>query len=185
MRLGIDDLHPGGATVDESITAIGWMKEHGLDLADVSIGFNTDNMQGNIPIGTLGGMVENATRVRTEVGIPIATSWNLGQPELANKVIQEELLDLILLGPSRPRERPLARVRCAAPRLPRPLQPRPRAGPGGSATYAAPMKPSVGQHPLTVQSSLTSPESQQQLPSSKRPHFPKNSPNWRAELENA
>ncbi|MEW1808368.1 NADH:flavin oxidoreductase/NADH oxidase [Pseudarthrobacter sp. NPDC080039] len=98
MRLGIDDLHPDGATVDESITAIGWMKEHGLDLADVSIGFNTNNMQGEIPIGALGGMVKNATRVRTEVGIPVATSWNLGQPELANKVIQEDLLDLVYLG---------------------------------------------------------------------------------------
>ncbi|MCU1631419.1 MAG: PfvD [Micrococcaceae bacterium] len=98
MRLGIDDLHPDGVTVDESVTAIRWMKEHGLDLADVSIGFNTDNMQGDIPIGTLGGMVKNAARVRDEVGIPIATSWNLGQPELANKVIEEELLDLVYLG---------------------------------------------------------------------------------------
>lgn len=98
MRLGIDDLHPDGVTVDESVTAIGWMKDHGLDLADLSIGFNTDNMSGDIPIGVLGGMVKNATRVKEEVGIPVATSWNLGQPEIANRVIEENLLDLVYLG---------------------------------------------------------------------------------------
>ena len=74
------------------------MTEHGLDLADISLGFNTDMMQGDIPIGALGGMVKNATRVRTEVGIPVATSWNLGQPELANRVMEEDLLDLVYLG---------------------------------------------------------------------------------------
>nr|AFF18624.1 PfvD [Arthrobacter sp. JBH1] len=98
MRLGIDDLHPDGVTVDESITAIGWMKEHGLDLADVALGFNADMVQSDIHTSALGGMVKNATRVRTEVGIPVATSYNLGQPELANRVIEEDLLDLVYLG---------------------------------------------------------------------------------------
>lgn len=98
IRLGIDDLHPDGVTVDESITAIGWMKEHGLDLADVALGFNADMVQSDEITSALGGMVKNATRVRTEVGIPVATSYNLGQPELANRVIEEDLLDLVFLG---------------------------------------------------------------------------------------
>jgi len=100
------------------------MKEHGLDLADVSIGFKTDDMQGEIPIGALGGMVKNGTRVRTEVGLPVATSWNLGQPELANKVIEEDLLDLVYLlwalhpachppGTPRPGRRPVRHRRPA------------------------------------------------------------------------
>jgi 2,4-dienoyl-CoA reductase-like NADH-dependent reductase (Old Yellow Enzyme family) len=100
MRLGIDDLHPGGIEVDESITAISWMKEHGLDLADLSIGFNTDDMRGDVPIGKLGGMLGHAKRVRDEVDIPVATSWNLGVPELANQVIADEGIDLIYLGRS-------------------------------------------------------------------------------------
>ncbi len=45
MRLGSDDLNEKGVQFDESIIAIGWMKEHGLDMADLSIGFNTDDMK--------------------------------------------------------------------------------------------------------------------------------------------
>lgn len=45
MRLGSDDLNPDGAQLDDAVVAIGWMKEHGLDLADLSLGFNTDAMQ--------------------------------------------------------------------------------------------------------------------------------------------
>jgi hypothetical protein len=124
------------------------------------------------------GMVKNASRVRTEVSILIATSWNLGQPELANRVAEEELLDLIYL------DRPaLANVHWSTLRgswaTKTPSASSPRTGPGGSATSAAPMKPSAGPQPLIVQSSQRSPESQQQLPSSKRLLFPKNSPSWK------
>ena len=73
------------------------MKEHGLDLADLSLGFNTDAMV-NPPFNDVGFMVERASRVRREVGIPVATSWNLGVPQNADRVIREELIDLVMLG---------------------------------------------------------------------------------------
>lgn len=57
MRLGSDDLNPAGTQFDDAVTAIGWMKEHGLDLADLSLGFNTDAMQAN-PFNDPGFMVE-------------------------------------------------------------------------------------------------------------------------------
>ena len=41
MRLGSDDLNESGVQFDESVVAVRWMKHHGLDLADLSIGFNT------------------------------------------------------------------------------------------------------------------------------------------------
>lgn len=75
MRLGSDDLHPDGTQFDESVTAIGWMKEHGLDLADLSFGGNTDDMRENI-FSTPRAFVERAHRVWTEVGLPVAASWN-------------------------------------------------------------------------------------------------------------
>ena len=97
MRLGMDDLHPDGANTEESIVVVGWMKEHGLDLADLSLGFNTDEMNENL-FNDPGFMVGRANRVREEVGIPVATSWNLGGPEYANSVIKAEKIDLVYLG---------------------------------------------------------------------------------------
>ena len=97
MRLGSDDLNDKGVQFDESVTAIGWMKQHGLDMADLSIGFNTDEMK-VMPFADLAFMVERGTRVRREVGIPVGVSWNLGLPAVADRVIREELIDLVFLG---------------------------------------------------------------------------------------
>ncbi|MFN7644840.1 MAG: hypothetical protein ACK5PW_17435 [Burkholderiales bacterium] len=79
MRLGSDDLNPAGTQFDDALAAVAMMKAHGLDLADLSIGFNTDDMNPK-PFADLAFMVERAARVRREVGIPVATSWNLGLP---------------------------------------------------------------------------------------------------------
>lgn len=97
MRLGVDDLHPDGVSVEESIVAIAQMKEHGLDLADVSLGFNTDEMS-TMPFDQPSFMIDTARRIRDEVQIPMATSWNLGVPAVADQVIREESLDMVFLG---------------------------------------------------------------------------------------
>jgi len=97
MRLGCDDLHPQGTQFEDSLLAIRMMKEHGLDLADLSLGFNTDQMV-NPPMNQPGFMVERAHRVRRELGIAVAASWNLGVPREADRVIREELIDLVMLG---------------------------------------------------------------------------------------
>ncbi len=97
MRLGSDDLNEKGVQFDESVIAIGWMTQHGLDMADLSIGFNTDDMK-VIPFADLAFMVERGTRVKREVGIPVGVSWNLGLPAVADRVIREELIDLVFLG---------------------------------------------------------------------------------------
>ena len=97
MRLGADDLHERGVQFDESIIAVRMMKQHGLDLADLSVGFNTDDMREK-PFAEIGFMLERAKRLRHEVGIPVATSWNLGIPALADQIIRNEVIDLVLLG---------------------------------------------------------------------------------------
>ena len=97
MRLGSDDLHPEGVQFDEAVIAVGMMKEHGLDLADLSFGFNTNDMNSK-PFNEMAVMVERAHRVRREVGIPVAVSWNLGLPEVADRVVHEEQIDLVMLG---------------------------------------------------------------------------------------
>jgi 2,4-dienoyl-CoA reductase-like NADH-dependent reductase (Old Yellow Enzyme family) len=97
MRLGSDDLHPEGVQFDESVIAVAMMQQHGLDLADLSIGFNTDDMDPK-PFADMSFMIERAARLRREVGIPVATSWNLGLPQVADQVIRDELVDLVMLG---------------------------------------------------------------------------------------
>ena len=97
MRLGSDDLNTQGVQFDDAILAVSLMKERGLDLADLSLGFNTDDLQA-APFAELGFMLERASRLRREVGIPVATSWNLGLPALADRVIREHAIDLVMLG---------------------------------------------------------------------------------------
>ncbi len=97
MRLGSDDLNERGVRFEDAIQAVTMMQAHGLDLADLSLGFNTDEMQ-TVPFADLGFMLERAVRLKREVGIPVATSWNLGLPALADKVIREETVDLVMLG---------------------------------------------------------------------------------------
>ncbi len=96
MRLGADDLNPAGATMDDAVAAISLMKEHGLDLADISAGFNTPDMDGT-PLGEPSGFLARALRVKREVGLPVGVSWNLGVPANAERAVQAGL-DLVFLG---------------------------------------------------------------------------------------
>jgi len=97
MRLGSDDLNDAGTQFDDAVVAVGLMKARGLDLADLSLGFNTDDMREK-PFAQLAFMLERAARVRREVGIPVATSWNLGLPAVADRAVREECVDLVMLG---------------------------------------------------------------------------------------
>lgn len=97
MRLGCDDLNPKGVQFEDSITAIKTCKEHGLDFVDLSIGFNTDEMN-PIPFSDLAFMTDRCARARRETGVPVGASWNLGRPDVANQVIADEKMDLVFLG---------------------------------------------------------------------------------------
>jgi len=97
MRLGSDDLHEDGVQFDDALEAVRRMKDHGLDIADLSLGLNTPELQRR-PFNDPAFMVEKAARVRREVGVPVGVSWNLGQPEVADRAIRDELIDLVLLG---------------------------------------------------------------------------------------
>lgn len=97
MRLGVDDLNPNGIQFDDALIAIGMMKQHGLDLADVSLGLNTPELI-DPPFNNVAFMVERASRVKREIGIPVATSWNLGIPRNADRVIRDGSIDLVFLG---------------------------------------------------------------------------------------
>jgi 2,4-dienoyl-CoA reductase-like NADH-dependent reductase (Old Yellow Enzyme family) len=97
MRLGSDDLHEDGVQFEDALEAVRRMKSHGLDIADLSLGLNTPDLQKR-PFNDPAFMVERAARVRREVGIPVGVSWNLGVPQVADRAIREEMIDLVMLG---------------------------------------------------------------------------------------
>lgn len=96
-RLGCEDFDPEGIQFEDSIVAAAMMKEHGLDLVDVSTGGNV-SIKTNAARDDMGFMVERAARIKREVAIPVATSWNLGVPENADWAIREGKIDVVLLG---------------------------------------------------------------------------------------
>ena len=96
-RLGCDDFNPDGVKFEESLEVLGWLKDHGLDLADLSMGGNTDDIRDPVFVRP-SGWVERGSIVRREVGIPVTVSWNLGVPRDADRAIRDEKIDLVLLG---------------------------------------------------------------------------------------
>lgn len=98
MRLGSDDFHPEGTQWEDSLVAIGWMAERGLDLADISFGGNTDDMTDPAFFGEVSGWVDRAAQVKREFGLQTACSWNLGMPENADAAVRSGAIDVVLLG---------------------------------------------------------------------------------------
>ena len=88
---------PYGGRYSFPVHAVSVLKGHGLDLADLSLGMNTDAMK-DVPFNQVAFMVDRANRVRREVDIPVAVSWNLGLPAVADRVIRQEQIDLVFLG---------------------------------------------------------------------------------------
>jgi 2,4-dienoyl-CoA reductase-like NADH-dependent reductase (Old Yellow Enzyme family) len=97
MRLGSDDFNDSGIQFDDAVWAIEALKQHGLDFADISLGLNTDEMK-DVPFNQVAFMVDRANRVRREAGLPVGVSWNLGIPAVADRVIRQELIDVVFLG---------------------------------------------------------------------------------------
>lgn len=96
MRLGSDDFHADGVQFEDSVWAVSALKRHGLDLADLSLGMNTDDTTG-ILFNDVAFLVDRANRVRREAAIPVGVIWNLGAPEVADRVMRQELIDLVFL----------------------------------------------------------------------------------------
>ncbi len=82
-------------TLVESIGLVRDFKSAGMDLISVSLGFSTPTAA--IPWGPA-FMGPVAQRVRREVDIPVSSAWGFGTPEIAERVIKEQQLDIVLVG---------------------------------------------------------------------------------------
>ncbi|KAG8154575.1 NADH:flavin oxidoreductase/NADH oxidase [Burkholderia catarinensis] len=82
-------------TLAESIALTQRMKREGLDMLSVSVGFSTPDAQ--IPWGPA-FLAPIAGRVRREAGLPVSSAWGIDTPQLANRVVADEQLDLVMVG---------------------------------------------------------------------------------------
>ena len=95
-RLGISDFNDESQPLEESIELIRRFKSGGLDLIDVSIGFNTPDIRG-VPWGPA-FMAPFAERVRREAQIPVAASWFITEPAQADALVRDGQVDLVMLA---------------------------------------------------------------------------------------
>jgi len=82
-------------TLSEAITLVRHLRAEGLDLLNVSMGFSTP--EANIP-WTPALLAPVSQRVRREAELPVASSWGIDSPELAERMVAEEMMDLVMVG---------------------------------------------------------------------------------------
>ncbi|WP_282692289.1 NADH:flavin oxidoreductase/NADH oxidase [Streptomyces sp. CC208A] len=90
-----DWLEAAGWTPDETVRFAGLLREHGVDLLDVSSGGNGGPAR--IPVGP-GYQVPFAARVKAETGLPVAAVGLITEPEQAEKILANGEADAVLLG---------------------------------------------------------------------------------------
>ena len=101
VRISATDWAEGGWTPDESVQLARILREHGVDLVDVSSGGLVPNAQ--IPI-VPGFQVGYAARIRREAGIATAAVGLITEPVQANAIVASGEADLVLLARAMLRE---------------------------------------------------------------------------------
>ncbi|MGW2344284.1 NADH:flavin oxidoreductase/NADH oxidase [Streptomyces sp. NPDC001661] len=97
FRISATDWLDGeeGWTADDTVRFAAELKEHGVDLIDVSTGGNAAGVR--IPLGP-GYQVPFAARVRNEAGVPAAAVGLITEPEQAEKILANGEADAVLIG---------------------------------------------------------------------------------------
>ncbi|NKY10107.1 NADH:flavin oxidoreductase/NADH oxidase [Cellulomonas hominis] len=94
VRVSATDWTEGGLTVEDTAEVAGWLREHGVDLVDVSTG---GNVHATIPVGP-GYQVPAARAVRETAGVATAAVGLITTPEQAEQVLAEGAADAVLIG---------------------------------------------------------------------------------------
>lgn len=96
VKLGVTDFHAGEQPLEESVELVRRLKSLGLDLLDVSLGFNSPDVS-KVPWAP-GFMAPLAERFRREAEIPVAVGWLINEPQHADEIIRSGQADLVLLA---------------------------------------------------------------------------------------
>ena len=95
VRISATDWAAGGWNIDESVQLAGLLREHGVDLVDVSSGGLVADAQ--IPFAP-GYQVGFAARIRREAGIATAAVGLITEPAQANEIIAKGEADMVMLA---------------------------------------------------------------------------------------
>ena len=95
VRISATDWADGGWTADESVQLSALLRQHGVDIVDVSSGGQVPNAK--IPLGP-GYQVPFASRIRTEAGIPTAAVGMITDPAQANEIVASGKADFVFLA---------------------------------------------------------------------------------------
>jgi 2,4-dienoyl-CoA reductase-like NADH-dependent reductase (Old Yellow Enzyme family) len=95
VRISATDWAEGGWTPEESVELARRLRDHGVDLVDVSSGGQVPNAK--IPVGP-GFQVPFAARIRRKAGIPTAAVGMITEPKQANLIIANGEADIVLLA---------------------------------------------------------------------------------------
>lgn len=90
-----DWLAENGWTADDTVRFAALLREHGVDLLDVSSGGNAAGV--TIPVEP-GYQVPFAARVKAETGLPVAAVGLITEAEQAEKILANGEADAVLLG---------------------------------------------------------------------------------------
>jgi 2,4-dienoyl-CoA reductase-like NADH-dependent reductase (Old Yellow Enzyme family) len=94
VRISATDWTEGGLTVDDTAQAATWLRQHGVDLIDVSSGGNSPHGPAPAP----GYQVPLARALRDRCGLPVAAVGLITEPEQAEGILKEQSADAVLLA---------------------------------------------------------------------------------------
>jgi 2,4-dienoyl-CoA reductase-like NADH-dependent reductase (Old Yellow Enzyme family) len=95
IRLSATDDLPDGWTLEDTLRLIPLLHQKGVDLFDISIGgIGATHVYPSAP----GALAPLAAEIRARAGVPVAVSWGIETPELANEIIARQQADLVFVG---------------------------------------------------------------------------------------
>ena len=96
IRLGVLEYDGNDEqTLAESIELVRQLRQAGLDMLSVSVGFSTPAVK--IPWGPA-FLAPVAESVRREANVPVSSAWGFGYPEVAEAAVRNGQLDLVMVG---------------------------------------------------------------------------------------
>ena len=95
VRISATDWVPGGITIDDSIEIARMLKDHDIDIIDVSAGQVTPDQR---PVYGRMFQVPFAERIRIDIGMRTMAVGNIYEPDHVNSILAAGRADLCLLA---------------------------------------------------------------------------------------
>jgi 2,4-dienoyl-CoA reductase-like NADH-dependent reductase (Old Yellow Enzyme family) len=95
VRVSATDWVEGGLTLDDTVQVASWLREHGVDMIDVSTGGNAADAV--IPSGP-GYQLPFATAIKDRAGLPVAAVGMIDEPFQAEQIVALGQADVVLIG---------------------------------------------------------------------------------------